>query len=1061
VTVLDPPHGSALRRAVVQPALRCGYRFEDEELADEILAEVEGERGALPLLAFALARLWEKRDRENGLITRQAYHDIGGVGGALAQHAEALMDWLGSERHPIVRELFRNLVTAQGTRAARDTDELLSVFDSEKRTLSSRAKRPEAAESRDPLKHGATMREATTSADGGDPSTRSLRSLAQDEKETTDRHAASEVLAALIDARLLTSYELPSDDGPGPQRVEVIHESLLASWPRLVGWRTQDADAARLRDELRHAAKQWDEHERSDDYLWTGRAYREFALWYESYPGGLTEIEGAFASAMTSLANRRRRRRRIAIAAGFAVLLTGLAVVGSFWRRSVLETRRAEAQKLVALGQLELEDYPTAALAYARTSLEMFDTLEARRLALEALFEGAAARIVNPGAGYWNVDMSPNGRWLALSGPGVDVLLFDRKGGSPRVFSDHAKTARPRLVSFNAESDIVFSKLMGGNTETFVSYSVPDGEKLRAVKLENIYTEAEVRGDWYFTLSWVSRNPPRAELRRWPTRGGQPKLIGNVLLSWDPEQNWDVDPTGEWFAYRRGNTIRARPLEEFTAEAEHVVGELDRRGFSVRFHPRGDRVWTYSNLDGEAIFDVWPLHGGVDQPLRSLRGPGWGNYSWPIRDNTGSMLAYASSELRTTYVYNLEASPAAEPRQYRRSDADPRWVDFSPDGSWLVTAGHETTTLWWLGFPRPLIFRGHSVVMDGLVFTPDSRLLASRGRDGVWLWPMSTEPGQAQRLLREGNCYGLAPDPESRQFIWAGPAGPVLILPADGGTATELMGSLWGDPRGEAAMGTVAFDSSGRLAVASAGYAPNAEALLLRIWDLESGDLRSIPQWSGANRSGPYDGGIYDLRFSPDGTMYSAGTDDVRRWNIVDGSNETIVKAELSEMDLSPDGRLLVALTMPFDTPPTPSELMLIDLPSDTSRLITSHGNRLHSVAIDPSGRFIATGDRDGVLRVGAATGEAPHLLLGHDENVSSVTFSPDGRWIASASSSEILLWPMPDLSRPPLHTLPHDELIAKLHTLTNLRVVRDEESATGWKPEVGPFPGWETVPSW
>ncbi len=53
---------------------KCGYRFEDDELVEEMLAEVEGERGALPLLAFAMARLWEKRDREKGrLITRQAY----------------------------------------------------------------------------------------------------------------------------------------------------------------------------------------------------------------------------------------------------------------------------------------------------------------------------------------------------------------------------------------------------------------------------------------------------------------------------------------------------------------------------------------------------------------------------------------------------------------------------------------------------------------------------------------------------------------------------------------------------------------------------------------------------------------------------------------------------------------------------------------------------------------------------------------------------------------------------------------------------------------------------
>jgi len=278
------------------------------------------------------------------------------------------------------------------------------------------------------------------------------------------------------------------------------------------------------------------------------------------------------------------------------------------------------------------------------------------------------------------------------------------------------------------------------------------------------------------------------------------------------------------------------------------------------------------------------------------------------------------------------------------------------------------------------------------------------------------------------------------------------------------MGDLSGDPRGEAAMGAVAFDSTGRLAAASPNYAPNPEALLLRIWDLESGDLRSFPQWSGEDRSGSWDGGIETLRFSPDGSLYSAGIGDVLRWNIVDGSNETVVKAELSSMDLSPDGRHLVAVTGPFgESPPyVPSVLTVVDLPSDTAQVITAHGNRLfNGVAFDSSGTVIATGDYDGILRVGPATGEAPHLLLGHDDAVTSVAFSPDGRWIASASSNELLLWPMPDLDKPPLHTLPHAELLAKLDTFTNLRVVRDKESATGWKVHIDPFPGWAEEPEW
>ncbi len=187
-----------------------------------MLAEVEGERGALPLLAFAASRLWEMRDRDTGLLTRQAYQDIGGVGGALARHAEATIDRIGTEHIAIVRELFRNLVTAEGTRAVREWDELLSVFED------SQANRPKRSC-------------ASSSTPACSPPTRFAR--------TNTSPSAS---------------------------VEIIHESLLANWPRLVRWQTQDQDGAQLRDELRQAARTWDEHGRHDDRLWTGTAYREF-----------------------------------------------------------------------------------------------------------------------------------------------------------------------------------------------------------------------------------------------------------------------------------------------------------------------------------------------------------------------------------------------------------------------------------------------------------------------------------------------------------------------------------------------------------------------------------------------------------------------------------------------------------------------------------------------------------------------------------------------------------------------------------------------------------------
>ena len=133
-----------------------------------------------------------------------------------------------------------------------------------------------------------------------------------------------------------------------------------------------------------------------------------------------------------------------------------------------------------------------------------------------------------------------------------------------------------------------------------------------------------------------------------------------------------------------------------------------------------------------------------------------------------------------------------------------------------------------------------------------------------------------------------------------------------------------------------------------------------------------------------------------------------------------------------------------------------------TSRDLSSHGERAVEIALDPTGQTLVSGDEEGIVRVSRLDGTEPHLLLGHTGSIQAIAVSPDGRWIASGSSDKsIRLWPMPDLSRPPLHTLSHDELLAKLRSLTNLRAIEDPDSDTGWSIEIGPFPGWEEVPSW
>jgi hypothetical protein len=52
-------------------------------------------------------------------------------------------------------------------------------------------------------------------------------------------------------------------------------------------------------------------------------------------------------------------------------------------------------------------------------------------------------------------------------------------------------------------------------------------------------------------------------------------------------------------------------------------------------------------------------------------------------------------------------------------------------------------------------------------------------------------------------------------------------------------------------------------------------------------------------------------------------------------------------------------------------------------------------------------------------------------------------------------------MTKPPFHTLPRADLLAVLDRMTNVRVVRDQDSRTDWSQVLDPFPGWETVPEW
>jgi WD40 repeat protein/class 3 adenylate cyclase len=104
--LVGPMTAEEYRRVIVQPALRYGVSI-DTGLVDDLVAQVVGEPGALPLLSTALLELWEARDGR--AIHQAAYLETGGVRGAVARLADEVYDGFDEEQQTIARSILLRL----------------------------------------------------------------------------------------------------------------------------------------------------------------------------------------------------------------------------------------------------------------------------------------------------------------------------------------------------------------------------------------------------------------------------------------------------------------------------------------------------------------------------------------------------------------------------------------------------------------------------------------------------------------------------------------------------------------------------------------------------------------------------------------------------------------------------------------------------------------------------------------------------------------------------------------------------------------------------------------
>lgn len=105
-----PRAGTAdLYQMIARPAAVVGLRFENEALVFRILEDTGTSPGALPLMASALAELYETR-APDGTLTEAAYDGFGGVKGVISKQATKSYDDLDDAAKGALSDVFKELV---------------------------------------------------------------------------------------------------------------------------------------------------------------------------------------------------------------------------------------------------------------------------------------------------------------------------------------------------------------------------------------------------------------------------------------------------------------------------------------------------------------------------------------------------------------------------------------------------------------------------------------------------------------------------------------------------------------------------------------------------------------------------------------------------------------------------------------------------------------------------------------------------------------------------------------------------------------------------------------